>query len=154
MGLLLPEGALEASVAQQLRNLDPDLRLVPQNSDAYGRRVYKVYKYMGSERPAQFILMWGDENGNPFPLSSQLVEEVKRHDRNQRGHDTLIDEDAWNPRLEAERRKQAEEEIMEIGREYEKRISGKSYAVLPRSPSLAAARRRQRRKNKDKETQP
>src|SRR5215510_10143671 len=91
-GLLVPEGALEAAVARELRELDDDLRLVPQDSDAYGRRIYKVYKYMGGDRPAQFILMWSDEEGNPYPLSSSLVEEVKRHDRNLRGAQTLLDE--------------------------------------------------------------
>jgi hypothetical protein len=133
-GLLVPEGALEAAVSRQLRELDPDLRLVPQDSDAYGQRIYKVYKFMGPDRPAAFILMWGDWNGNPFPLSSALVEEVKRHDRNLRGHESLPDADEHNRRLKSEARRRGAEELAELGRTYDRYTSGKrSFGVrIPR----------------------
>ena len=124
-GLLVPEGALEAAVSRQLRELDPDLRLVPQDSDAYGTRIYKVYKYEGPDRAATFILHWGDEHGNPFPLSSALVEEVKRHDRNMRGHATLLDPDESNRKLKEERRRTLNNDLDELGREFDKRVAGK-----------------------------
>lgn len=124
-GLLVPEGALEAAVSRQLRELDPDLRLVPQDSDAYGARIYKVYKYQGPDRPATFILLWGDEWGRPFPLSSSLVEEVKRYDRGGRGHDSLPDPDEENRKLKAERRKRVSDELDELGREFDPYVTGK-----------------------------
>ena len=116
-GLLVPEGALEAAVSRQLQELDPDLRLVPQDSDVYGQRIYKVYKYMGSERPALFVLLWGDGHGNPYPLSSALVEEVKRHDRNMRG--VLLDPDEHNRRLKEERYRDLASDLDELGAEYD-----------------------------------
>lgn len=129
-GLLAPEGALEAAVSRQLKELDPDLRLVPQDSSAFGTRIYKVYKYQGPDRPATFILLWGDGNGTPYPLSSALVEEVKRYDRGGRGHATLPDPDEENRRLNEERRREAEEEFTEIGREFDRYVTGKrNYGV-------------------------
>ena len=130
-GLLVPEGALEAAVSRQLRELDPDLRLVPQDSDAYGQRIYKVFKYMGSERPAQFILMWGDGNGNPYPLSSALVEEIKRYDRGGRGHEALPDPDEQNRKLNERKRKQDADDFDALAETYEPYTSGRrSFGVL------------------------
>ncbi len=151
-GLLAPEGALEAAVSAALRNHDPDLRLVPQDSDHYGRRVYKVYRYAGSDRPAEFILFWGDEHGNPFPLSTSLVDEVQRLDRNLRG--TVPDPDSLNARLVAERRRDAEADFDEIVREHAKRVDGKNSQPLPRSPGLYLARSRVRARTRSRELKP
>lgn len=130
-GLLVPEGALEAAVSAQLRQLDPDLRLVPQDSHAYGTRVYKVFKYQGPDQPATFILLWADEHGVPFELSSALVEEVKRYDRGGRGHATLPDPDEENRRLNEERRRDFENEMAEIGREFDPYVTGRrTFGVL------------------------
>ena len=134
-GLLVPQGSLEAAVAAALREYDDDLRLIPQDSDAFGRRIYKVYKSMGNDTPAIFILMWADEHGEPFPLSMQLVEEVKRYDRNSRGNQTLINEDEANAALEKRRRKEAEEHIRNVVDYYEPYVTGRSrhYGVWKRN---------------------
>lgn len=79
-GLLVPDQAAgdERAIARLLKDYDPDLRLVPQKNG------YRVYRYAGSERPAEFILYWGDERGNPYPLSGRILDEVRKLDRNSR----------------------------------------------------------------------
>jgi len=94
-GLLVAENAHsvdEQAVARSLREYDPDLRLVPQV--VVGDRVgYRVYRYAGPDRPAEFLLYWGDAStGEPWPLSSRLLDKVREQDKNTRG--TYLDEDA------------------------------------------------------------
>jgi hypothetical protein len=144
--VLATQGVDEATAAAALREYDRDLRLVPQDSDALGRRVYKVYRYVGSERDAEFVCFWGDELGNPFPLSvTGLLEMVRRLDRNTRG--TAIDPDVHNARLVAQRRKEANDELDAIEQEYRARVDGKKLSPLPRSRNLHLARNRVRRRS-------
>lgn len=79
-GLLVPDQAAgdEKAIARLLREYDADLRLVPQAGG------YRVYRYAGSNRPSEFILYWGDNQGNPYPLSSRILDEVRKLDRNSR----------------------------------------------------------------------
>src|SRR3990172_2038428 len=87
-GLLVPEGAHEAAVDAALREHDPDLRLVPQDSDYYGRRIYKVAPYYAPDPPVEFLLTWCDPSGETaYPLSMAIVDEIRRHDRGMRGFD-------------------------------------------------------------------
>ena len=143
-GLLVPEGALEAAVQRPLKEHDSDLRLVPQDSDVYGQRVYKVFKWNGPDRPATFLLTWADEHLRPYPLSMNLVEMVKYHDRN-----TSLrppDEDEIERKLREERRKDYLRDAEAIVHDHQNRIDGKSHMPLPRSRSLYLARQRNRKK--------
>jgi hypothetical protein len=143
--VLATHGSDEAAAAAALREYDRDLRLVPQDSDAYGRRIYKVYRYVGSERPAQFVCGWWDELGNPYPLSvTGLLDMVQRLDRNTRG--AVQDADARNAELTARRRRDAEADFDDIVDEFKDRVDGKKLSPLPRSRSLHAARNRVRRR--------
>lgn len=144
-GLVLAcEGADEVACQAALREYDRDLRLVPQDSDHFGRRIYKVYRYMGSETPAQFVCGWWDELGNPYDQLSVtgLLDMVKRLDRNTRWEN--VDPDTKNEKLVASRREDAREKLMEIGRTFEGRLDGKKSSPLPRSRSLYQARSRAR----------
>ena len=142
-GLFFVEhGEDEARVSRALREYDADLRLVPQDSDTHGRRIYKVYRYAGSDRPAEFLLYWANERGEPYPLSMRLLDEIKRHDKNTRGD--KFDADAEYQRVVNAGRKNFDDESQQLAEEYARREGRVS--AFHRSPALAAARRRGRRK--------
>lgn len=140
-GLLVAENGSgdERAVARALRDYDPDLRLVPQGV-AGGRMAYKVYRYCGSERPAEFICFWGNERGEPYPLSHRLLDKVRSLDKNQRGSEDYRSEDELNEQAKAARERQAEEDAQALLDDWKTR-EGRS-ALLPRGPSLARARAR------------
>lgn len=152
-GLYVPEGAHEAAVMRALREHDDDLRLVPQDSDHFGRRVYKVFRYAGSERPAEFLLFWGDEHGNPFPLSSSLVDAVKQLDRNMRGFDPR-NADAKNAELVARRRQKSREDGEALLQDYDGRLEGKKSSPPKRSVGLLRARDRVRARTRSSDLRP
>jgi hypothetical protein len=141
---LLTHGSDELAVSRALRQHDDALRLVPQDSDAYGQRVYKVYRYNGPERPAEFLFLWGDDYGNPYPLSMAILERVKTLDRNQRGNAEFVNEDEHNRRLREQRQKDYGANVETIQSE-ELGRKGRIYG-FHKSPALAAARRRGRRR--------
>jgi len=148
------EGSDEAATAAALREYDPDLRLVPQDSDAYGRRIYKVYRYQGSERPSVFVCAWLDEFGNPFDGLSVtgLLDMVKRLDRNTRSE--VVDPDVKNARMIAEKRKDFEYELDEMARMYDEHMLDRKRSPLFRSKNLQAARNRVRARTKTNELKP
>lgn len=139
-GLLVAHDAPsdERAVARALRDYDPDLRLVPQGAD--GRNIaYKVYRYAGSDRPAEFICFWGDAaTGEAYPLSSGLLEKVKALDKNSRTRYVSPEEE--NALAAEARRRKADEDVEAIFDDW-KRREGRS-AMLPRGTSLARARSR------------
>ena len=151
-GLLVPQGSHEEAVRDALRRHDPELRLVPVESDAYGRRVYKVYRYQGPDRDAQFVLFWADREGNPLPLSMAIVDAVQLLDRSTVGR--APDEDERNRAMLEERRKDAERDFQAIEEEFHDRLSGKRSSPLPRSQSLYRARSRVREQTKTNELKP
>lgn len=137
-GLVLAQASQdEAAVARALKQHDSELRLVPQESDVLGKRCYKVYRYAGSERPAEFILAWM-KDGEALPLSMGLVDAVKALDRNSRA--PYQDEDELNAAMRERRDKQTADDIEAIRSDWATR-EGRS-AVLPRSVSLRQARSR------------
>ena len=154
-GLFVPEGAHEAAVMRALREHDDDLRLVPQDSDHFGRRVYKVFRYAGSNRPAEFILFWGDPGkGVAYPLSMSLVDEVKRHDRGMHGF-SAEDSDTINARLKADLARESREQGAELADEFRDHIAGKgTKSILFRGKHLQAARNRVRARTKSRELRP
>lgn len=153
--VLATEGSDEAACAAALREYDRDLRLVPQDSDHFGRRVYKVFRYVGSERPAIFVCGWWDEFGRPYDGLSVtgLLEMVKRLDRNNTRHQN-VDPDEKNARLLADRKREHDERMAEVVEEFRDRIDGKSSSPLTRSRSLYLARNRVREQTKTPEFKP
>jgi hypothetical protein len=152
--VLATHGADEAACAAALREYDRDLRLVPQDSDHFGRRVYKVFRYVGSEQPAHFVCGWWDEFGKPYDGLSVtgLLEMVKRLDRNTRS--VNVDPDVRNAELRERQRREAAERIDDLAKEYDDRISGRVHTILPRGRDLYAARNRVRARTKSKEFKP
>jgi hypothetical protein len=141
-GLLLPQGSEEAAVSAALKAHDPELRLVPQDSDHYGRRIYKVYRWNGPDREATFVCGWWDDDLKPLPLSSGLVEYVKYLDRNTVGR--APDADELTAKLREERRKDYMRDAEAIVQEFGRKIDGKSFTPMPRSRSLQLSRQRER----------
>lgn len=143
-GLILREEAGDAAaISRALRKMDPELRLQPEFSQTLEQTVWKVYRYNG-DRPMQFVLAFTNERGEPYPLSSRLIDMVAGQDKNSR-HAT-VDEDERNA-------KQREQRDRDWAREQEAlkddvlTVAGAGHSgVLHRSPGLVAARRRQRRK--------
>jgi hypothetical protein len=140
-GLVLAEhGQDEAAVAHALRQHDDQLRLVRQPLG--DTLVWKVYRYAGSDRPAEFLLAWTTSTGEPLPLSMRLVDEVQRHDRNSPG--VIVDADRQTQQLHEQRQRQDETDDEAIAHDWEGRE--RLVPAFHRSPALAAARRRGRRK--------
>lgn len=127
----------EAAITRQLRQHDDDLRLVPGWP-------YRVYSYRGPNHPAEFILAWQTEEGEPLPLSSRLVDEVVRHDRNSRGN--VVDADVRNQRQKEAVAKQWEKDQQAITEDWEMRHGR---PVLPRSQGLRRARDKRRAKGEN-----
>lgn len=136
-GLAVPyQRGDEATIAKELRDYDSHLRLIPQGY-RNGQTVYKVFYRAGPEH-ASVLFTWADEQGNPLPLSSAIVEKVKMLDKNSRYEKK--DPDTMNEALRASRAKEQEEEIQSIIDDWMTR-EGRS-AVLPRSQRLRQARSR------------
>src|SRR6266498_2236239 len=151
-GLLVPEGAQEAAVQAALRQHDPDLRLVPQDSDVYGRRVYKVYRYNGPDHSADLVCVWWDRDLNPLPLSMALLDMVQLHDKSTVGRMPTIDEET--ERLRVERRRDYDRDAEAIVKEFGPKLDGKKQTLLPRSRSLYLSRQKARAKQKNRELRP
>jgi hypothetical protein len=134
-GLYVAEDSYDfQSVARALREYDPELRLVPQEQG--GVRVYKVFKYRGDDKPAEFVAGWWDEQLRPLPLSHRLVDEVKRlrpENRHKR-----VDEDEFNAALREERRRDSERELEALADEAAKR--SRTSPVLHRGQHLRRSR--------------
>lgn len=123
-----------AAISRLLRQHDDDLRLVPGWP-------FRVYSYRGPNHPAEFVLAWQSEAGEPLPLSSRLVDEVIRHDRNSRG--VVVDADVRNQQQKQAEAKQWERDQEAITEEW---LMKHGRAVLPRSQGLRRARDKRRAK--------
>jgi hypothetical protein len=110
--LVAEEGASdEKAVGRLLRDYDSDLRLVPATFHD-GRLGYKVYRYAGPDRPAEFICYWGNEEGEPYPLSSRLLDKVRELDRNSRA--PYLSEDELNARAQEKRERQIRQDAEDL----------------------------------------
>lgn len=85
-GLLVAEQAVTGdAVADALRAYEPSFRLVPQWDEAEACVRWCVFRYLGTDRDAQFVCAWADRHGKPYPLSMQLLEKVRMLDLRTRG---------------------------------------------------------------------
>jgi hypothetical protein len=152
--VIASQGADEAACRAALKQHDPDLCLVPQDSDAFGRRIYKVYRRVNAER-SEFVCFWGNPNTlEPYPLSvTGLLEMVKSLDRNGRG-DRTASLAELERRAAEERYKDGRRDLDAIVDEFADRINGRKSSPLPRSQSLRRARDRVRARTKTKEFRP
>ena len=81
-------GALE----RELRRRDPLLSLQGWPSATHGCILWRVVRESGPDRPPETVAVWQSESGEPYPLSSGLLDLVDRLDRNSRHR--YLDEDA------------------------------------------------------------
>lgn len=147
-GLVVAEqSADERSVRDALRDHDRALRLVRGFSEEHGCWVWRVYRYAGPDRPAEFLCDWSDRRGTPFPLSHRLVDYV-RHELDKNGRAPGPDPDRRNAELVERRRKDADADMDEAAREHAKAVG--RLPLFHRSPGLTATRRRLRREGREK----
>lgn len=143
-GLIVSEhGDDGAAIERDLKKRDPDLSLQGWPSQTHGRMLWKVVRYAGPDRPPDTVCVWQSDRGEPFPLSSGILDMVDRLDKNTRS--VYLDGDTRNAALRAERAKQDERDAEGI-RDNTTFKHGRP--VLPRSQSLRMSRDKQRAKGK------
>lgn len=117
-GLVVAEYAQdERTISGDLKAFDPSLRLVWEQDVRTGRPVWNVVSVWSPEHPAHQVLSWRDEvTLEPLPLTSRLVDEVKRL----RSVDTLKQSDAANAALKAGIDKDNFADTLEVTSEFER----------------------------------
>lgn len=122
VGLVVAEEARdEAHVQAALKQIDARYVLQKHPGDVEGGWVYKVFCIVSEDQPAECIYTWCDDRGNPLPLSTGLIEDVKRwrpDARERRGFNA----DEHNARLDRELAKRKHDDMNEIGEEHAVRI--------------------------------
>lgn len=142
-GLILSEYGMDgAAIERELRKRDRDLSLQGWPSQTHGCILWKVVRYAGPDRPPDTVAVWQSDRGEPFPLSSGILDLVDRLDKNTRHH--YADEDERNEGLKRERRKQDARDREALLDDY-KTVMGPGHAgMLPRGQSLRRARDKRR----------
>jgi hypothetical protein len=117
-GLVLAEEAGdEARLSRAIKEIDSRYVLQRHPGEVDGGWVYKVFCIVSEDQPAVCILTWADGYGNPLPLSSGLVEELKKwrpENRRRRGPDA----DERNQRLREETDRVRQEELAAISQDH------------------------------------
>ena len=143
-GLVLQEyGQGHASLERELKKRDPLLSLQGWPSQTHGCILWKVVRYAGPDRPPDTVCVWQSERGEPYPLSSGILDLVDRLDRNTRS--AYVGEDELNARLERSRAAQVNRDNEALVDDW---VFKHGRPVLPRSQSLRMARDKQRARGK------
>lgn len=122
-GLVLCETAGdEAQLGRALKQIDDRLVLQKHPAAVEGGWIYKVFVLVSDSHPPQCIYTWMDELGNPLPLSSGIVDEVRKLRRDVREQHGLIDADEKNRRHLDAIHKRREEEAAEIIADHRARL--------------------------------
>lgn len=139
-GLILTESGMDqAAIERQLQKRDPLLTLQGWPSPTLGTILWKVVRYGGPDRPPDTVCVWQSDRGEPYPLSSGLLDLVDRLDRNTRGD--YKNEDQRNDEFARERQKNLDRDNEAIRDDTTFRHGR---PVLPRSQSLRMARDKRR----------
>src|SRR5215831_14902672 len=83
------------SLERELRKRDPLLSLQGWPSLEHRCILWRVVRDAGPDRPPETVAVWQSERGEPYPLSSGLLDLVDRLDRNARGSYASEDELEW-----------------------------------------------------------
>lgn len=139
-GLILAEDSMDsAAVDRALKKKDPLLSLQGWPSATHDCILWKVVRYAGPDRPPDTVAVWQSDRGEPFPLSSGLLDLVDKLDRNTRYE--YLNED----QREQRRREQVEKEIRQRDADLiDDWTPRHGRPVLPRSQSLRMARDKRR----------
>ena len=126
---------------RELRKRDPLLSLQGWPSATHGCILWRVVRESGPDRPPETVAVWQSESGEPYPLSSGLLDLVDRLDRNSRHRH--VGDDEFERRRKAARDRQVERDNEALRDDWNPRHGR---PVLPRSQSLRMARDRRRAK--------
>lgn len=139
-GLVLTEYGMDhAAIERELRKRDPLLSLQGWPSQTLGVVLWKVVRDCGSERPPETVCVWQSDRGEPFPLSSGLLNMVDRLDRNTPAR--VLSDDELNDRHRRELGRQRERDNEALRGDH---LFPHGHAVLPRSQSLRMSRDKRR----------
>lgn len=118
LGLTLVETrGSEAQLQHSLKQIDDRLVLQKHPGNVEGGFVYKVYRVVAEDQPAEAVCTWCDEHGRPLPLSSGLIAKVESLRLGARS--TGPDADEYNARLAAEnerRQQDARDAVVDMHR--------------------------------------
>jgi hypothetical protein len=138
--LLVAELGMDGTgLERELRKRDPLLSLQGWPSATHGCILWRVVREAGPDRPPETVVVWQSESGEPYPLSSGLLDLVDRLDRNTRHRHA--DEDELERARRKERDKQLERDNEALADDWNFRHGR---PVLPRSQSLRMARDKRR----------
>ena len=141
-GLLLAEhGTDGVALERELRKRDPLLSLQGWPSAEHLCIVWRVVRDAGSERDPETVCVWQSESGEPYPLSSGLLDLVDRLDRNTRHVHVGADEANERRRLEIARQLERDNEALRDDWDFKH-----GRPVLPRSQALRISRDKRRAK--------
>jgi hypothetical protein len=142
-GLVLQEyGQDHASLERELKRRDRDLSLVGEFSETHGCIIWKVILNR-PDRPWETVYVWMSERGEPYPLSSGILDGLDRLDRNTRA--VHVGEDEINA---ARDRELAEQDVRDREALVDDWTFKHGRPVLPRSQSLRMSRDKQRARGK------
>ena len=130
----------EKTIAAELKAMDRRL-VLNRNPDESGRFCWDVHCIWSSDHPAVLICTWRDDNGNPLPLSSGLVEKVKSL---RSGVDTAAQAELANQRLREANRKDAHNMFQDWGSDVLPSLDDKRSVLLHRGQHLRRSRDKQR----------
>jgi hypothetical protein len=142
-GLVLAEQSGDwAALERELKRRDPLLSLEGLIAPKWGRLLWRVRREAGPGRPETVFFWMNTTTGEPYPLSSGLLDEFDRQDKNNTRRD-YKDEDELEERRQAERARQLERDNEGI---YDNWAFRHGRPVLPRSQSLRMSRDKRRAK--------
>lgn len=129
-GLVLAErSADEAAISRALAEIDPELVLVRQIDPVFNRWSWRV-NCVSPRGQYDLVCVWEDENREPLPLSSALVEKVKMLRRDSRA--AYVDSEARNEIRRQEIAKQEERDLEASISDLEPRARSGRLPILPR----------------------
>jgi hypothetical protein len=143
-GLVVAELGMDGGAIElELKRRDPLLALQGWASVEWGCILWRVVRDVGADRPPETVLVWmNPRSGEPYPLSSGLLDELDRHDRNNTRRD-YKDTDRLNVEREARVVRQQERDNEALRDDW---LMKHGRPVLPRSQSLRMARDKRRAK--------
>lgn len=138
-GIVLANEAMDAAALErQLKKRDPLLALQGWPSETHRTLLWKVVRH-SPDRPPETVCVWQSDRGEPYPLSSALLDLVDTLDRNSRT--TYLSDDERNARHRAQIARNAE-------RDNEAIVNDTTFRhgrpLIPRSQSLRMSRDKRR----------
>lgn len=136
--LVAAQATDERALSRALKQIDDRLILALNPDDETGRHVWQILIRYSGDRPAHLWISWTDDHGQPLPLSSAILEKVKRL----RDADAFRDPRDHNTDLRLRELREEYAEAKEIAADMLPRIEGRKQTVLHRGVHLRQARAR------------